>query len=496
ISIPHYCYHPKLSIAGNCRMCLVEVEKIPKLQIACNTLVQEGMVVKTQSPQVLAARRGVLEFLLINHPLDCPICDQAGECWLQNYYMDYSLEASRFSERKEPERKRQPFGPNVVFDAERCIKCTRCVRFLDEVTQTHELTVLNRSDDSTIALFPGKTLDNPLAANVNDICPVGALTDRDFRFRARVWYLKSTPSICPGCSTGCNIHIETYENRIARFKPRINDSVNGHWICDEGRYCFHGLTGGERLTSPLIRQEGGKLVPADWDSAVQAALIGLRDTEGLAGLLSARSTNEEAFLFARLMRAFSPKATVEVSYQARDLTTVEKILKSPDRSPNYRGAREMGAGTEPGWESWRDKLLDGDLRALYLAGEDLLSLFPDPERILRAIRGLSFLVVQDTTLSPTAELAHVVFPATHFAEKEGTYTNRRGRVQRVCCACVAPAGALPDHAIFGRLLAALGHPQAGSNPADVFRQITAEIPRYRDLTYESIGGAGVELEGI
>ncbi|MFQ5540318.1 MAG: 2Fe-2S iron-sulfur cluster-binding protein, partial [Candidatus Binatia bacterium] len=194
ISIPHYCYHPKLSIAGNCRICLVEIEKTPKLQIACNSRVNEGMVVKTQSPQVLEARKAIMEFLLINHPLDCPICDQAGECSLQNYYMEHSLKDSHFLEQKEHNRKREIFGPNVVFDAERCIKCTRCVRFLEEVTRTDELTITNRGDQSTIALFPGKTLDNPLSANVNDICPVGALTDRDFRFKVRVWYLKTTPS--------------------------------------------------------------------------------------------------------------------------------------------------------------------------------------------------------------------------------------------------------------------------------------------------------------
>ncbi|MGH7832986.1 MAG: 2Fe-2S iron-sulfur cluster-binding protein, partial [Candidatus Binatia bacterium] len=233
IAIPHYCYHPKLSIAGNCRMCLVEIEKMPKLQIACNTQVSEGMAVITQSSKVLQARQAVMEFLLINHPLDCPICDQAGECWLQDYYMKHDLSPSRMLERKEHQPKREVFGPNVVFDGERCIKCTRCVRFLQEITRTEELTVLNRSDHATIALFPGEVLDNPLSANVNDICPVGALTDRDFRFKVRVWYLSSTPSICPGCSTGCNIKIETYQNRIARFKPRVNEEVNSHWLCDE-----------------------------------------------------------------------------------------------------------------------------------------------------------------------------------------------------------------------------------------------------------------------
>src|SRR5207249_3269729 len=215
---------------------------------------------------------------------------QAGECWLQDYYMEHDLQASRFEARKEHDRKREIFGPNVVFDGERCIKCTRCVRFLQEITHTNELAVVNRGDHSTIAAFPDTVLDNPLSANVVDICPVGALTDRDFRFKVRVWYLQKTPSIRPGCSTGCNISVETYQNRIARFKPRVNEAVNSHWLCDEGRYCFHGLTAGERLTTPMIRQEGG-LVPATWEQALQTIINGLRSTIPSAGVLPGRSTN-------------------------------------------------------------------------------------------------------------------------------------------------------------------------------------------------------------
>ncbi len=494
IQIPHYCYHPKLSIAGNCRMCLVEIEKMPKLQIACNAQIADGMVIKTQSPQVLEARKGVMEFLLINHPLDCPICDQAGECGLQDYYMQHSLSSSRFEERKQHERKRQVFGPNVVFDAERCIKCTRCVRFLDEVTQTHELTVFNRSDDSTIALFPGETLDNPLSANVNDICPVGALTDRDFRFKVRVWNLNTTPSVCPGCSTGCNINIETHQNRIARFKPRINDSVNGHWICDEGRYSFHTLTSGERLTTPLLRQEGGELVPTDWETAIQAAYLGLTGARTLGGLISGRNTNEEAFLWAKFMKSASPQAALEVFYQERELTEVEKILKSPDRSPNYRGAKEMGASSDGGIEQWRKELLRGNFRGAYLIGEDVISSFPEPDKVQRAIKGLSFLVVQDTHMTPTARLAHVVLPGTNFAEKDGTYTNRKGRVQRMRPALVTPTGARTDHEIFNLLLAQGGHKPAGQTPEHIFQQLSREIAGYQDMSYGRIGESGTQVQ--
>ena len=494
IMIPYYCYHPKLSIAGNCRMCLIEIEKMPKLQIACNTQVAEGMSVLTQSPKVLVARKAVMEFLLINHPVDCPICDQAGECWLQDYYMEHDLQASRFEARKEHDRKREIFGPNVVFDGERCIKCTRCVRFLQEITHTNELAVVNRGDHSTIAAFPDTVLDNPLSANVVDICPVGALTDRDFRFKVRVWYLQKTPSICPGCSTGCNISVETYQNRIARFKPRVNEAVNSHWLCDEGRYCFHDLTAGERLTTPMIRQEGG-LVPATWEQALQTIINGLRSTIPSAGVLSGRSTNEEAFLFARLMKKLTGEPTLEVFYQERELTDVQKILMSPDRSPNFAGARDMGMNSNGGFDSLMDKLLAGVFSGAYIVGEDLVESKADPEQIRAALQRLSFLAVQDIRMTETAKLAHVVLPATHFGEKEGTYTNRKGRVQKLNAAVIPPEGALQDCEIFIRLLEAAGEKLAYSTPSAVFDALAKEVPGYRGLSYAAIGLQGVQLGG-
>jgi NADH-quinone oxidoreductase subunit G len=493
VSIPYYCYHPKLSIAGNCRMCLVEIEKMPKLQIACNTQVAEGMSVLTQSAKVLLARKAVMEFLLINHPLDCPICDQAGECWLQDYYMEHDLRASRFAEKKQHDRKKEVFGPNVVFDGERCIKCTRCVRFLQEVTHTDELTVVNRGDHSTIALFPGAVLDNPLSANVNDICPVGALTDRDFRFRVRVWYLQKTASVCPGCSTGCNISVETYQNRIARFKPRINEAVNSHWLCDEGRYCFHELTEGPRLTTPMIRQEGG-LVPATWEQALRETLNGLRAAQPLAAVLSGRNTNEEAYLFRKLIKRLSPEAALEVFYQERALTDVQKILMSPDRSPNFRGARDMGVSSKRGFNRLLYKLLSGDFAGAYIVGEDIIGGSDKDGKIREALGRLSFLVVQDVRMSETAKLAHIVLPAIHFAEKQGTYTNRKRRVQILNPALVAPEETLPDSEIFARLLGRLGE-QVPSEPSGIFALLADEIAAYRGLSYAAIGDQGMQVGG-
>jgi NADH-quinone oxidoreductase subunit G len=496
IMIPHYCYHPRLSVAGNCRICLVEIEKMPKLQIACNTKVSEGMQVHTENARVSEARKAVMEFLLINHPLDCPICDQAGECRLQEYYMQFDLLESRFRERKERDRKREVFGPHVVFDGERCIKCTRCVRFCQEITRTEEITIINRGDHETVALFPGMVLDNPLSANVVDLCPVGALTDRDFRFRKRVWDLQTTPSICPGCSTGCNITIGCSENRIHRFKPRINEHVNSHWLCDEGRYCFHSLTEGERITGPFVRHEK-ELVPTTWDQAIATTARGMKQAPSAAAILSGRNTNEEAFLFSKLMKGPFGMKSVEVAYEERQLTQVETLLKSPDRSPNFQGARHMGVSSEngaaDGYQALLAEIKKGGFQALYIVGEDIIGAHPETRSALLKI---PFLVVQDSRWSETSHIAHVVLASTNFAEKEGTYSNRGLRVQRLFPALVPPEGARQDWMIFRDLLLAAGVDIRIESPAETFSRIAAEVPLYREITFEGIRGQGVSLQKV
>ncbi|NWF90892.1 MAG: (2Fe-2S)-binding protein, partial [Ignavibacteriaceae bacterium] len=235
IDIPHFCWHPSLSVSGNCRMCLVEVEKMPKLVIACSTLASEGMVVHSQSQKTIEARNAVMEFFLINHPLDCPICDEAGECKLQDYAYQHSKGESRFIDEKNHKDKRVPLGPFVMFDAERCISCSRCIRFCDEIAKDPELTFIKRGDRVTIVTYPGEELDNPYSLNTTDICPVGALTNRDFRFQARVWDMSATKSICFGCSRGCNSEIWVRNNEVLRITPRYNEEVNSYWMCDYGR---------------------------------------------------------------------------------------------------------------------------------------------------------------------------------------------------------------------------------------------------------------------
>ena len=235
IEIPHFCWHPALTVAGNCRICLVEVEKAPKGMIACATQITDGMVVHSNSPKAIHMRNAVMEFLLINHPLDCPICDEAGECKLQDYAYKYSIGKSRFDEVKNHKDKRVELGPNVMFDQERCISCSRCIRFCEEVAKDPELTFVSRGEHVTIETFPGEQLDNPYSMNVIDICPVGALTSRDFRFKARVWDMSHTDSICTGCARGCNINIWVRDNEILRLTPRENMDVNQYWMCDHGR---------------------------------------------------------------------------------------------------------------------------------------------------------------------------------------------------------------------------------------------------------------------
>ena len=257
IEVPHFCWHPGLSVAGNCRMCLVEIEKMPKLAIACATQVADGMVVHVNSAKAVEARKAILEFILINHPLDCPICDEAGECNLQDYTYSHGPGQSAFAETKNKKPKRVPLGPNVVYDAERCILCSRCIRVMDEIVKNPTLTFVERGDRVFIDTFPGKELNDPYSMNVIDVCPVGALTNREYRFKARVWEMSSTEGICTGCARGCNINIWVRNNEILRLTPRHNPDVNSYWMCDNGRLnSFKHVNSETRLNSPMIRKDG------------------------------------------------------------------------------------------------------------------------------------------------------------------------------------------------------------------------------------------------
>src|SRR5881396_2426976 len=312
VLVPHYCYHPALPVAGVCRMCLVEIEKAPKLQIACATTVTEGMVVKTQTPPAKDARQGVLEFLLINHPLDCPICDQAGECELQDYVFKEGRAGTRYADYPKRYNPVEDFGPDVLYVPNRCILCTRCVRFMEDVAEAPVLNVSERGDRAYIGIDPGERLDHPWAGNVVDLCPVGSLISKDFLHKARAWDLDKTASICPGCSQGCNITVDTRDDVVVRLRPRANLDVNRHFMCDTGRADYRWMNRGDRVEAPLVG-DGRKPAPADWDTALERLGQLVRGTSGSAVILaSGRASTESLGLVRRMLDRFEVTAAVQV----------------------------------------------------------------------------------------------------------------------------------------------------------------------------------------
>ena len=496
IVIPHYCYHPKLSVAGNCRMCLIELEGRPKLEISCNTPVADDMVVHTNSPKVVEGRRGVLEFLLINHPLDCPICDQAGECGLQDYYMSYGLYQSRFQEEKVHGRKVVDFGPDVVFDSERCILCTRCVRFCDEVTHTNELGIFERGDSAQIATFPGKQLDNPYAGNTVDICPVGALTSKDFRFKIRVWFLQETPSVCPGCARGCNVSVHHHDGRVYRLKPRRNDGVNDTWMCDAGRFGYRSLHE-NRLLEAAVRDEAGELAPASMQEALAHAADLLRDREpaNIAVLAAPQGTNEDCYLLAKLTSEVLPGCRVAVT--TGEPGDEDDFLLRADRNPNTRGARDMGLPAPASPDELARLAADieaGSIQLLVAVDVDLGTAF-GAETFTRLAAKLRGLIVQGSTKRPDSGAAHVLLPSAAYAERDGTFTNFQGRIQRINAAYAPPGAAQPAWRIYRRLANLLGADWNYPNHQAVWADIADTVPGY-GVDYADIGEQGCLISSL
>ena len=489
--IPHYCYHPKLSIAGNCRMCLVELEGRPKLEISCNTPVANDMVVHTNSPRVIEGRRGVLEFLLINHPLDCPICDQAGECGLQDYYMHYGMYRSRFQEEKVHKRKVVDFGPDVVYDAERCILCTRCVRFCEEITKTNELEVFYRGDTAEIATFPGKRLDNPYAGNTVDICPVGALTSKDFRFKIRVWFLRETTSICPGCARGCNINIHHHDGHVYRLKPRRNDAVNETWMCDEGRFGYKAINAATRLLHPHMRR-GDTLVQATWQDALQCVTSVMQQYGGdaVGVIVRPQGTNEDAYLLAKL--SVDILRTSHVILHTGEPGYEDTLLLCADKNPNTRGAQDMGLPAPATSERLADlqqAIEHGTVKVIYAIDTDLTAVF-GPEVASRLATQLECVIIQASHMLPGAAQAHVVLPSTTYAERDGTFTNVQGRIQRINPAIRRLGEAWPAWQIYTRLAQALGQEWSYTSAEAVLADIATTMTHYHGLSYAKIGDLG------
>jgi NADH-quinone oxidoreductase subunit G len=508
--VPHYCYHPKLSSPGNCRMCLIEmgmpklgpdrkpetgedgkplINWIPRPQISCAQDIAEGMGVRTDSPLVRECRNGVMEFLLINHPLDCPICDQAGECQLQEFSVQYGTGGSRFLEEKVKKPKRVELGPRVTLDDERCILCSRCIRFMKEVAKDDVLGFASRGSHTYLTAHPGRRLDSNYSLNTVDICPVGALTNTDFRFKMRVWFLKETKSICTSCATGCNTIIGSRENVIYRQTPRENNSVNSSWMCDYGRLNFHYVNTPERLTKPRVRLTSGQQ-DASWTTAIARAVDDLRrfKADEIALIGSGKMTNEELWLTKKLIDALGIKYHDIVPRVGES----DEILLSSFRNPNLVGAHLFGvAQEEPGslLPEIFQRVKAGSIKAVLALSEDLSSGLSQED-----LNKLEALIVVDILPNKTAAQATTLLPGYSFAEKRGSMVNIKARLQRLNRAIHGPGEARDDWEILRDLLQKF----TGSNGVylieDVFKQMAEGVPELHGLSLSKIGDLGVQLE--
>ncbi len=509
VDVPHYCYHPKLPVAGNCRMCLVEfgtpaigpdkkpilmpdgtpkIAKAPRPAIACATPISPGMEIYTNTPAVKQMREGVLEFLLINHPLDCPICDQAGECKLQEYSVDYGKSESRFAEPKVHKPKRVDLGPRIVLDDERCILCTRCIRFTKDIVGDDALGIVNRGSYNTLTAFPGKKFDNNYTLNTVDICPVGALTSKDFRFRMRVWFLKETKSVCASCATGCNIVIGSREGKVYRYEPRENDAVNACWMCDYGRLNYKWIGREDRLDAVQGRNASGETRSLQSAQAMPQILDRLKTAAGsMAIIASARQTNEELYLLAKLAKSFSALTDSIPREGAGD-----KLLLSTDRNPNANGARLVGFLSEPMGSNLpkiAEGIRNGRITTLLVFGEDVTKYGIGAELLGK----LQLLVVSDILPNETTKLAHFVLPGCAHAEKRGTFTNGKGRVQKFMKAVEPPGDARPEWEFLHELSINFTGRNGFVSIEGLFNQMAKDVPAFAGLTWGGLGDLGVTV---
>ncbi|MFN8582892.1 MAG: 2Fe-2S iron-sulfur cluster-binding protein [Gemmatimonadaceae bacterium] len=480
VLIPHYCYHPGLPVAGVCRMCLVDVEKSPKLAPACATAVAEGQVVHVHSDKAREARKGVLEMLLINHPLDCPICDQSGECELQDYTYQEGRADSRY---REPKRFNpvEDFGGDVLYVPNRCILCTRCVRFMDDVAEDPALCVAERGDRAHIDRFEGKDLTHPWAANVVDLCPVGALLSKDFLNKARAWELDRTASVCTGCSQGCNIIVETRDNTVMRVRPRSNTDVNGFFMCDHGRANYRWLNRRDRLEAPAILGAGGYQT-VDWDAATDGAARVLKGKRVFV-LASPNLSNEALWLLSRIVKKSGGAGAYRMPTGAEaPLPGVKDLALRADRAANGTGADLFGFSRSA---TPLSGMQAGD--ALVIADHDLSA--DDVAQVAKA----SAVVVVGTIMPAGLERAHVILPICNVAEEEGTLTNLRGRVQRFLQAKAAAGLARPSWYALADLCTALGESAPYFTATEVFTALAAAHADFAGMSYGSLGLRGATL---
>ena len=497
VEIPHYCYHPKLSIDGSCRMCQVKVEGGRKLAISCNEPVRDGMVVDTKCDEVKHARQGVMELLLVNHPLDCPICDQAGECFLQDYSHGYGRDHARTTAPRRKGVKRAPIGEHVVFDQERCILCRRCVRFTQEITETDELRVFGIGDHSHIGTMPDAPLNNDYSVNVADICPVGALLSSDFHHKRRVWFLEDTPSVCPSCSKGCNVNVGVFKNEIQRMVPRRNDDVNDTWMCDHGRLRYAFTSDETRVRQALVRNDAGDFTETPFRIALEAAadLIrpSLENPEAFAVIASPHLTNEESFLLADLCNHKIPAGHVTLPVIRGH---ADGFLIQEEKAANATGTRAMGIEERGyGLRGLAEAIRVGTVKSLLVMGGDALSV-PEGEGLLDVLGDLESLILITPNQTPISEHASVLIPGATFAEKDGSFTNGEGRVQWISRALNLPEGVETEGETLSRIKAFLDN--AKPEPFDAITtlgKVAESVPEYAHISRAELGADGL-LSGI
>ena len=514
IEIPHYCYHPKLPVDGNCRMCLVHVgmpgrpgpdgkppmnedgtlkidpmvlpyeRETPKGVIGCATNLVPGMEIYASSPETKEMREAVLESLLINHPLDCTICDQAGECKLQEYSMEHGQAESSFAEYKVHKPKAVDLGPRIMLDAERCVLCTRCIRFSKDIADDDALGIVNRGSYNTISTFPDTPFDNNYTLNTADICPVGALTSKDFRFQMRVWFLKETKSLCTGCGTGCNTVIGSRENTMYRYEPRENDAVNGPWMCDAGRLNYKWI-GSESRLAELKGATGWATAITEISGKLEEASPG-----SVAIIASASQTNEELYLLKKLADKLEAK-TDSIAHEAQG----DNLLVSPDKNSNSNGARLIGiAGDVLGTNiaSIAGDIEEGTIKTLIVFGEDVTE-YGISEALLDK---LNLLVVCDILPNATTAKAHYLLPGCAHAEKRGTFTNVKGRVQKFIKALDAPGDARPEWEFLHELVENSTGKNGFSTIEGLFNQMAGEVEAFKakELNWAALGDNGATVE--
>ena len=506
VDIPHYCYHPKLPVAGNCRMCLVEygvpvkggdgTTAIRRMTlpyepatargaIACATPVSEGMEIHPSSEATREMREGVLESLLINHPLDCPICDQAGECKLQEYSMEYGGAGSRFVETKVHKPKQVDLGPRIMLDAERCVLCSRCIRFTRDIAGDDALGFAERGSRTTLTAYPGRPFDNNYTLNTVDICPVGALTSKDFRFRMRVWFLKETESVCTSCATGCNITISSRENTIHRYEPRENDAVNSSWMCDAGRLNYRWIGSRDRLQVPV---RNGR-ADVSWSRALEDIVAHLREVPpgATAIIASGRQTTEELFLLRELGEHL--EAVLDTPERNGE---EDHLLVHADKNPNSRGAVLLGlCYSEKGIRlaEIANGIRQGAIRNLIVFGEDVARHGID----LALLQKLEFLLVSDILPSTTTRKAGYLLPGCAHAEKRGTFINARGRLQRFLPAVEPPGEARPEAEFLVTILEGVTGRKLPRSPEGLFNHMAGRVKALEGISWADIGPLGIDI---